>query len=102
MLRRCRVCGCSDEQPCAGGCTWVSEDLCSACATPEAMNFWEQLAVFEAQYSPDTPVVIWGPMGQREERPLIVARCFVTEAYDAFDALNCGLDLVNEEGGDVV
>jgi len=30
--RMCRVCGCSDVTPCEGGCYWVEEDLCSACA----------------------------------------------------------------------
>jgi hypothetical protein len=29
---RCRVCGCSTFKPCDGGCEWVEEDLCSACA----------------------------------------------------------------------
>jgi hypothetical protein len=32
--RTCRVCGCTDERACPGGCSWVEEDLCSACATP--------------------------------------------------------------------
>lgn len=27
----CRVCGCTDEQACDGGCTWVEPDLCSSC-----------------------------------------------------------------------
>ena len=31
-VRSCRVCGCTDEHACEGGCTWVEEDLCSACA----------------------------------------------------------------------
>lgn len=30
-VRRCRVCGCTDTQACAGGCWWVGRDLCSAC-----------------------------------------------------------------------
>lgn len=30
--RRCRVCGCTDDHACEGGCWWVAEDLCSACA----------------------------------------------------------------------
>ena len=35
-LARCRVCGCTDEQACDGGCTWVEDprgmgDLCSTC-----------------------------------------------------------------------
>lgn len=30
---RCRVCGCTDDRACAGGCYWVNSehDLCSAC-----------------------------------------------------------------------
>jgi hypothetical protein len=28
----CRVCGCTDDNACSGGCWWVEEDLCSACA----------------------------------------------------------------------
>jgi hypothetical protein len=27
----CRVCGCTDEEACEGGCSWVEPDLCSAC-----------------------------------------------------------------------
>lgn len=30
----CRVCGCTQDDPCEGGCYWVEEDLCSACDTP--------------------------------------------------------------------
>jgi hypothetical protein len=28
----CRVCGCTEEHACEGGCSWVEPDLCSACA----------------------------------------------------------------------
>jgi hypothetical protein len=31
--RRCRVCGCTDDHACPGGCYWVAPDLCSACAS---------------------------------------------------------------------
>ena len=27
----CRVCGCTDDRACDGGCWWVQPDLCSAC-----------------------------------------------------------------------
>ncbi len=30
-LRACRVCGCTDDFGCAGGCWWTEADLCSAC-----------------------------------------------------------------------
>lgn len=32
--RACRVCGCTDARACAGGCSWVEDDLCSACYVP--------------------------------------------------------------------
>ncbi len=28
----CRVCGCSNEQCCPGGCVWAEPNLCSRCA----------------------------------------------------------------------
>lgn len=31
----CRVCGCSDEDGCEGGCRWVENDLCSSCTGEE-------------------------------------------------------------------
>jgi hypothetical protein len=30
--RTCSVCGCTPDHACPGGCYWVAEDLCSACA----------------------------------------------------------------------
>jgi hypothetical protein len=30
-LRSCRICGCTDDHACQGGCHWVEKDLCSAC-----------------------------------------------------------------------
>lgn len=29
--RKCRVCGCTEQNACEGGCSWVEEDLCSSC-----------------------------------------------------------------------
>lgn len=31
-VRACRVCGCTDDRACPGGCYWVEPDLCSQCA----------------------------------------------------------------------
>ncbi|HZK56686.1 MAG TPA: hypothetical protein VFD17_00120 [Clostridia bacterium] len=30
--RKCRVCGCTDNCACPGGCYWVDINLCSRCA----------------------------------------------------------------------
>jgi hypothetical protein len=29
-VRCCRVCGCTEDNACDGGCTWIGEELCSA------------------------------------------------------------------------
>jgi PRTRC genetic system protein A len=30
-VQRCRICGCTDERACPGGCEWIEPDLCSRC-----------------------------------------------------------------------
>lgn len=32
ISRACRACGCTEERACPGGCYWIEDDLCSACA----------------------------------------------------------------------
>tara|TARA_R110002049_G_scaffold60182_8_gene162021 strand:- start:329 stop:643 length:315 start_codon:yes stop_codon:yes gene_type:complete len=32
----CKVCGCTWDNACDGGCHWVEPDLCSRCQTKEA------------------------------------------------------------------
>lgn len=45
MKRKCRICGCTDTEPCidSGGntCAWAEYDLCTAC-DPETDIFEEQ------------------------------------------------------------
>jgi hypothetical protein len=33
----CRVCGCTNDHACDGGCHWVAADLCSRCAEAEGI-----------------------------------------------------------------
>lgn len=37
LIRTCIACGCTDDEACFGGCSWISEvdDLCTGCDTPE-------------------------------------------------------------------
>jgi hypothetical protein len=38
---KCRVCGCSEEHACAGGCSWANGDICSVCfCTAEVLREW--------------------------------------------------------------
>lgn len=37
--RTCRVCGCTDNRACEGGCSWVGDTLCSKCqVVPDATD----------------------------------------------------------------
>ncbi len=33
-IRKCRKCGCTEDNACPGPCYWVEPDLCSACVQP--------------------------------------------------------------------
>lgn len=35
---RCKICGCTDELACVGGCYWVAPNLCSKCAEGIEIN----------------------------------------------------------------
>jgi len=42
---KCRRCGCTEFDPCFtvdGACSWVEENLCSACVTIEDFERWKQ------------------------------------------------------------
>jgi hypothetical protein len=41
--RRCRLCGCTTERACEGGCSWVAPDLCSSCAGMSIGDLGEDL-----------------------------------------------------------
>lgn len=36
--RKCRVCGCTWNNACEGGCYWVEDDLCSKCAVADRLE----------------------------------------------------------------
>lgn len=44
----CRACGCTDSNGCAGGCYWVLDDLCSACAVTLHVTADEYRALYFA------------------------------------------------------
>lgn len=57
VVAACRVCGCTEEQACPGGCWWVPDpwvegDLCSACLPPSpapSAERWNRRAVDAAR-----------------------------------------------------
>lgn len=36
--QKCRVCGCTWNHACKGGCYWVEDDLCSECVEQQNIN----------------------------------------------------------------
>jgi hypothetical protein len=59
----CRVCGCTDDNPCEGGCYWVEDeemgDLCSACVVPlpEMLPRLKASGFYFVRPTPDTYAV---------------------------------------------
>lgn len=47
--RRCRVCGCTEQQACPGGCSWAGADLCSSCAAAAGPGAEDTMAVVVRQ-----------------------------------------------------
>ena len=40
-LARCRICACTEREPCEPLCSWFEEDLCTSCALViEAVAVW--------------------------------------------------------------
>lgn len=52
--RRCRTCGCTDERACLPSCSWVAEDLCSACAALPAPGFLQEYFARTERAGPPT------------------------------------------------
>ncbi len=48
-VRTCKVCGCTDEEACAGGCSWAQPAICSTCADRQAVADQQYLATLRAQ-----------------------------------------------------
>jgi hypothetical protein len=55
IRRKCRVCGCTNDRACAGGCRWVGPDLCSQCKPLDP-----DLSVLPVPAEFVPPVEAWG------------------------------------------
>lgn len=47
MTQICRECGCTNFSACPGGCWWVEDDLCSACAVAVDLASGDSLTAAE-------------------------------------------------------
>lgn len=57
--RQCRVCGCTNDNSCDGGCFWVEEDLCHRCVKNDLISQIEEDA---NKYS----ILAWLTLDERE------------------------------------
>lgn len=77
--RKCRVCGCTDERACSGGCAWVKgePDLCTLCVNVERIT--QRIVTAQevaARYGHDAP-------GGNDEQLLSLAAQGLLELVDA-------------------
>ena len=48
----CRVCGCTDDHACEGGCHWIAAGLCSACNDPARIVLGKVRALVDRSVTP--------------------------------------------------
>lgn len=48
-VRQCRICGCTDEEACPGGCSWSQPQICSTCAHRQRVLDEQYLDTLNAQ-----------------------------------------------------
>ena len=58
--RVCRVCGCTWNNACPGGCYWVEFDLCSECVGKEASGKGEERIMQRLVYIVDIDEEMYG------------------------------------------
>lgn len=68
LIRTCRVCGCTDERACLGGCWWLDDqdDICSSCA-PSAGAVVDARARFAHREGSERSDGAEGAGGQQDE-----------------------------------
>lgn len=49
LNRQCRICGCTDDEACPGGCSWSQPEICSTCALRQQIADAQYLATLKAQ-----------------------------------------------------
>jgi hypothetical protein len=49
LNRQCRICGCTDDEACPGGCSWSQPEICSTCALRQQVADAQYLATLRAQ-----------------------------------------------------
>lgn len=62
-MPRCRICGCTDDNACPGGCSWAEDDLCSECvetdrlqdAAKDMLQALENIVLLGFWGSPESP-----------------------------------------------
>ena len=90
---RCRVCGCTDDNACPGGCYWVEEDLCSECVEADKPLDPKIKVVFvPAIGSPEVREI---PNYYKAVRELIGGHFEATKIFAGKDAY---VAIVDEEG----
>lgn len=73
--RACRICGCTEDRACLGGCSWIEDDLCSnpeCIETASTVEVAEDAGEIQQDEAPaeesGTPVDLEPPLGPGEAK----------------------------------
>jgi hypothetical protein len=105
-VARCHACGCTEDDACAGGCTWATrgmQDTCTACAPPTPCTT-EGCGTPAEDWDGSDPE-LWGWIcvyvgGSDTRMRWVCSALCATEAIDAGGAELAAQDLTAATGGD--
>ena len=84
--RSCKICGCTDYCACNPPCSWIEEDLCSACGIPEETIETEALKKVNLKFN-DLAVKDKSSSDLEKEFTLILNALRIPSIKDVCDAL---------------
>lgn len=100
-IRSCRICGCTDDHACAGGCFWVSEDLCSAClGEMSAPRFESGFTLIKEGRCPKhatQPLACWGCMEGHATECHYPKSCSEAQCSHYWAEINNAGDLIGQD-----
>lgn len=89
-MQKCRVCGCTENHACPGGCYWIEPDLCSECVDPETYFDEEGPCV---HFTPEQLAVVSRNIDYMREKPENETRADYARSLEQFrnfiSALEC-------------
>lgn len=91
--RECRLCGCTQYNACPGGCSWISDDLCSQCYEQNLLisNYLNSFVKINRPESKATPKMVLIENNQDNREAIHYLTCIVNREPHNPDTFTPGM-----------